>query len=192
MGFVSDSVRTWHPEYYSIETYPADRVARIHKVDQQWGDFSNFGRIPVTVGGVVFSTTERLYQIMKFSDPEARKAVYAARQPKMQAKHQFKLGKQRADWGRYLVDAMKFCLMRKWEQSEKFRTELAATAGLFLVEDQTTFPGEYANTWGAKLTADGKSFVGPNLLGRLLMELRDNGRLDYGLPADYMDFSDLR
>ena len=30
------------------------------------------------------------------------------------------------------------------------------------------------------------------LLGRLLMELRDNGRLDYELPADYVDFSDLR
>ena len=146
----------------------------------------------MTLDGVVFSTSERLYQIMKFSDPEARKAVYAARQPKMQAKHQFKLGKQRADWGRYLVDAMKFCLMRKWEQSEKFRTELASTQGLFIVEDQTTFPGEHANSWGAKLSADGKSFVGPNLLGRLLMELRDNGRLDYELPADYMDFSDLR
>ena len=32
------------------------------------------------------------------------------------------------------------------------------------------------------LEGDGKEYVGPNLMGRLLMELRDNGRLDYTLP----------
>jgi len=34
----------------------------------------------------------------------------------------------------------------------------------------------------------GDKFVGPNLLGRLLMELRDTGRLEYTLPADAMKF----
>ena len=191
-GSIAPFVKQYHPEYYSIETYPADKVARICKVTEQWGDFSNFGRIPVEVDGVVFSTSERLYQVMKFTDPEARKAVFKAVQPKMTAKHQSKIGKQREDWGRYLVDAMKYCLMRKFEQSEKFREELAQTAGLFIVEDQTTFPKKTADTWGVKLSADGKSYEGPNLLGRLLMELRDNGKLDYSLPEDYTHFEDLR
>ena len=42
-----------------------------------------------------------------------------------------------------------------------------------------------------KLSADGKEFVGPNLMGRLLMELRDNGKLDYTLPEDVLLFQDL-
>lgn len=41
---------------------------------------------------------------------------------------------------------------------------------------------------GVKLS-DGK-YVGPNILGRLLMELRDNGRLEYSLPKDALDFID--
>ena len=40
------------------------------------------------------------------------------------------------------------------------------------------------DTWGAKLSGDGKEYIGPNLMGRLLMELRDNGKLDYVLPSD--------
>ena len=39
---------------------------------------------------------------------------------------------------------------------------------------------------GVKLVGD--DFVGPNLLGRLLMELRDQGTLEYHLPADALDF----
>ena len=34
------------------------------------------------------------------------------------------------------------------------------------------------------LEGDGKEYIGSNLMGRLLMELRDNGKLDYVLPSD--------
>ena len=63
---------------------------------------------------------------------------------------------------------------------------------LEIVEDQTTFPRRTADTWGAKRTPDGAHFVGPNLLGRLLMELRDSGALilDRPLPAEYVSFRD--
>ena len=189
---IAQFIQQYHPEYYSIETYPAEKVARICKVTEEWGDFSNFGRIPVTVDGVFFNTTERLYQVMKFTKPEARKAVFLAVQPKMQAKHQFAIGNQREDWPFMIVDAMKFCLMQKYLQSEKFRTELECSKGLFIVEDQTTFPKKKADTWGVKLSADGKNYVGPNLFGRLLMELRDNGTLEFSLPGDSMKFDDLR
>ena len=44
------------------------------------------------------------------------------------------------------------------------------------------------------LEGDGKFFrklIGPNLMGRLLMELRENGKLDYKLPDDATSFQDL-
>ena len=72
---------------------------------------------------------------------------------------------------------MKQCLQLKYEQSEVFRAALERSRGKYIVEDQSTFPKKTADTWGVKQQGD--SYVGPNLLGRLLMELRDNGRLEF-------------
>ena len=63
--------------------------------------------------------------------------------------------------------------------------------GLFIVEDETARNARKhkdADSWGVNLVGD--HYVGPNLLGRLLMELRDNGKLDYTLPADALQFTD--
>ena len=182
-----------YPEYYSIERYPKDRTAAFCSVDQPWGMFSNFGRTPLVVDGVPFDCTEKLFQVMKFTDDVSRKTIYSVKGQtiKMKAKHCEKVGTVRSDWGEILVDAMKFCLMEKYRQSEAFREELERSRGLCIVEDQTTFQKKSPNTWGVKLSEDGNEFVGPNLMGRLLMELRDNGKLDYKLPEDVLLFQDL-
>ena len=145
------------------------------------------------VDGVSFDCSEKLFQVMKFADTESRRAVYTTngQTMKMKAKHQEKVGTVRPDWGEIFVDAMKFCLMQKYTQSEAFRTELERSRGLFIVEDQTTFPKKNPDTWGVKQSGDGKEYIGPNLMGRLLMELRDNGKLDYVLPSDATVFQDL-
>ena len=129
---------------------------------------------------------------MKYRDPEARRSVFQAANPKMTAKHYETLGLWREEWPAMIVDAMKYCLMQKYTQSGKFRSELESTRGLYIVEDQSTFPKKNADTCGVKLSADGTSYVGPNLLGRLLMELRDNGTLEYTLPEDATHFDDLK
>ena len=182
-----------YPEYYSIERYPKDKTAAFCSVDQPWGLFSNFGRTPLVVDGVRFDCTEKLFQIMKFADDVSRKAIYSVKGQtiKMKAKHFEKAGTVRPDCGEIIVDAMKFCLTEKFRQSEAFREELERSRGLYIVEDQTTFPKKSPDTWGVKLSADGSEFVGPNLMGRLLMELRDNGKLDYSLPEDVLLFQDL-
>ena len=103
----------------------------------------------------------------------------------MTAKH-FEKTHRREDWGRMIVDAMKYCLTQKYDQSEEFRLALQSSEGKFIVEDQTSFPKKTPDTWGTKLVKD--EYVGPNLLGRLLMELRDNGKLEYHLPDDCFQF----
>ena len=55
-----------------------------------------------------------------------------------------------------------------------------------VVEDQSSFKKPNPDTWGVKRKED--NFVGPNLLGRLLMELRENGKLEYHLPGNALDF----
>ncbi len=185
---ISDFIRDNYPEYWGIQTYPASECVRIHKIDEEWGIFSNFGHTPLVVEGVTFDTSERLFQLMKFKDEEPVKAVYNAINPKMTTKHWEKTHR-REDWGKMIIDAMKYCLTMKYEQSEEFRQELNRSKGKYIVEDQSGFRKKEPDAWGVKQQEG--NYVGPNLLGRLLMELRDTGKLEYILPADalkYLEF----
>jgi len=184
---IAPFIREFYPEYYSIERFSAEKCVCIRKVADEWGVLCNFAKTPLCVNGVMLKNSEQLFQLMKFVDEEPVRAVYQARNPKYPAKHWEKTHR-RKDWGKIIVDAMKFCLTQKYEQSEAFRDELLKTAERFIVEDQTSFLKKTADTWGTKLVGD--EYVGPNLLGRLLMELRDKGSLDYNLPKDALKFTD--
>ena len=173
---VAPFIEKYYPQYYSIETYPMEECVPIRKVSDEWGIFCNFARTPIQYEGVMYKSAEQLFQTMKFTDEEVRKKVLAANNPKMTAKH-YEKTHRRSDWGKMIVDAMKQCLLLKYEQCEEFRAALERSRGKYIVEDQSTFPKKTADTWGVKLQGD--SYVGPNLLGRLLMELRDNGRLEF-------------
>ena len=182
---IAPFIQKYYPEYYSIETYPVSECVAIRKVKEPWGIFGNFAPTPIIINHVTFKTSELLFQLMKFKEAEPILAVYNAKTPKMIAKHWEKTHR-REDWGRMIVDAMKFCITQKYEQSEDFRKELERSKGKYIVEDQTSFPKKTPDTWGVK--QQGSDFVGPNLLGRLLMELRDKGKLDYQLPDDALYF----
>lgn len=175
-GKVAPLIKEFYPQYYSIEEYPASQCAPFCKVADKWGEFSNFGVTPIVVDAIEFSCVEKLFQCIKFcNSPEAIKDIYSAtgQTIKMKAKKWDKAGATRKDWGKIIVDTMKFCLNLKYEQVEAFRRILDESRGLYIVEDQTTFSQKQADTWGCKLVGD--KYVGPNLMGRLLMELRDNG-----------------
>ena len=182
---IAPFIQEFYPQYYSIETYPVSECIAIRKVKDPCGIFGNFSPTLIIINNVVFKTSELLFQLMKFKDEEPVIAVYNANNPKMTTKHWEKTHR-REDWGKMIVDAMKFCLTQKYEQSEEFRQELERSKGKYIVEDQTSFPKKTPDTWGVKQQGD--DFVGPNLLGRLLMELRDNGKLDYTLPSDAFMF----
>ena len=181
---IAPFIQQHNPVYYSIERYPADRCVCIRKTTDEWGILGNFARTPLTVNGIQFKNTEQLFQMMKFTDAEPINAVYKAANPKYTAKHWEKTHR-RSDWGSIIVDAMKFCLSVKFEQSQDFHDTLLRTKGSFIVEDQTTFPKKTADTWGTKLVDS--EYVGPNLLARLLMELRDDGKLEWHLPENSLD-----
>ena len=185
-------IKEYYPEWYGIQEYPADKTVSFLKVDGKWGLLSNFARTPIVIDGVTFDCTEKLFQVIKFTDEESRKVIYSKKgQPiKMMARHQEKVGSVREGWGRIFIDAMKFCLMQKYAQSEVFRKELERSKGKFIVEQQPN-PKRPAGAYSAKLSEDGSTWVGPNIMGRLLMELRDKGALEYNLPEDVMFFSDL-
>ena len=183
---IADFIKTYYPEYWGDQSYPIAQSVFFHKkTDNHW-ILSNMASCPLEIEGIPFKSSEHLFQTLKFATPESITAVYYAKNAKMTAKHWQKLdGHRRTDWGRIVLDVMKFCLKQKYEQSLEFREELEKTKGYNIVELQDSKKDKdssRANAWGVK--TKGQNYVGPNLMGRLLMELRD-GKMEYKLPDDW-------
>ena len=187
-GKLASLIKAFYPEYYIWCEYPAEECIAIRKVKEQWGVLGNFYPSLLVVDGLEFVNSEQLFQMMKFTDAETLSSIYEKRglPLKWAAKSAEKNGMRRADWGKIIIDCMKFCLQIKYSQSEDFRKALEATKGYYIVEDQSSNHKKTADTWGCKLVNG--CYEGSNLLGRLLMELRDCGALEYTLPEDALDF----
>ena len=183
---VAEGIKKYYPEYWGDQVYPIAQSVFFHKkTDEHW-ILSNMASCPLEVEGILFKSSEHLFQTLKFATPASITAVYQSNNAKMTAKHYQKLGgHKREDWEQIRVDVMKFCLQQKYEQCPEFRKELDSTQGYNIVELQdrkSDKASSRANAWGVK--TKGQNYVGPNLMGRLLMELRD-GKMKYKLPDDW-------
>ena len=183
---IAEAIKKYYPEYWGVQVYPIAQSAFFHKkTDSHW-ILSNMSACPLEIEGIQFKNSEHLFQTLKFATPESITAVYQSNSPKMTAKHYQKLGgHRREDWEQILVDVMKFCLQQKYEQCPEFRKELERTKGFHIVELQDAKNDKElsrANGWGVK--TKGQNYEGANLMGRLLMELRD-GKMEYKLPDDW-------
>ena len=187
MATIVHWIKEYYPQYLGINRYPAAKCALVGKAKDEWGILGNFGRASVVVNDVEFSNTEKLFQCMKFAHLPVIQEIYAQNNMgiKMKAKKKEYAVYIREDWPRIFLDALKFVLVTKYEQSEEFRNELERSKGLYIVEDETS-RNKVADAYGTVM--EGDEMVGPNLLGQFLMELRDTGKLDYSLPADALDF----
>ena len=186
-------IEEYYPEYYKWETYPASECAVFCSTHEEWGVLSNMAVTPITIDGVEFKSAEHIFQMMKFNEPKYALDVWngltahgkKSGSIKMTAKS-YEPDHRRADWGNMIVDALKYAMQQKYDQCEAFRNELERSKGFYIVEQQAN-PKKVADTWSAKL--EGDNWIGSNLTGRLLMELRDNGgKLEYNLPEDALDF----
>ena len=183
---IAEFIKKYYPEYWGDQVYPIAQSVFFHKkTDEHW-ILSNMSSCPLEVEGIPFKSSEHLFQTLKFATPGSITAVYQSNNAKMTAKHYQKLGgHRREDWEQILVDVMKFCLQQKYEQCLAFREELDSTQGYNIVELQdrkSDKASSRANAWGVK--SKSQNYEGPNIMGRLLMELRD-GTMEYKLPDDW-------
>jgi len=144
-----------------------------YKKDGSYGLTNMAPGFPLKVNDMVIRTSEALYQAMKFPDlKEVQMDIigqrYAGRAIE-RSRYYDSLNNKRTDWDKIKVDVMRWCLHIKLAQNwDKFSTLLFRTGELTLIEGS---PDD--RFWGAvKFDKKQKTREGVNMLGRLLMELR--------------------
>lgn len=170
-----------YPEYDNIQRYPAEQTVGFTSTAAEWGLLSNFAKTPMVVNGVEFVCVEQMFHYIRLNS-ETERTEYLKVSPgmalKMKAKAFAKRGVERSDWKDIAVDVMRFCLNHKFASSEAFRNELERSNGKYIVEDESN-RRKKPDSWGAILDTATNEYYGKNIMGRLLMELRDKGKLEY-------------
>lgn len=165
-----------------VRVYDPEQCAVFWKTREKFGGLSNMAAgYPLRVNGVRIRTSEALYQALRFpTRPDIQNIILSEISP-MTSKMKGKPFREftRPDWMAIRVPLMRWCLRLKLFQNwEKFQKDLRETDEKPIVEKKT----KRADFWGAKCTETGE-LVGPNILGRLLMELRAEFGEVSGPPA---------
>lgn len=141
------------------------------KTKEAFGGLSNMaGGFPVKINDISILTSEALYQACRFPRlPDVQELIITQKSP-MAAKMVVKPHRKdsRSDWDTVRVKIMRWCLRVKlacnWYE---FGELLHATGDKPIVE-----VSRKDRFWGA-VVEDDETLVGNNVLGRLLMELRE-------------------
>jgi ribA/ribD-fused uncharacterized protein len=154
-----------------VRTYDPTQAAVFCKTTERFGGLSNMaGGFPLRVNEVNILTSEALYQACRFPHlPDIQRLIIDQRSP-MTAKMKSKpyRARSRPDWDSVRVRIMRWCLRVKLAQNwTTFGDLLRSTGELPIVE-----LSRKDDFWGAKPRED-RNLVGMNVLGRLLMELRE-------------------
>ena len=156
------------------QTRKYDRVSSVVflKTREAFGGLSNMaGGFPLRVNGIRILTSEALYQACRFPRLADVQQLIIGQKSPMAAKMKSKLYRHqsRPDWNRVRVSIMRWCLRVKLAQNwDSFSKLLLQTGDSRIVEQSRR-----DDFWGA-LPVGEQTLVGMNVLGRLLMELRES------------------
>lgn len=145
---------------------------------EQYGCFSNFSLHSFEANGRRWKTSEHFFQAQKFlNSPEHFDRVWMAKSPSDAAL----LGRDRnsplrSDWESVKDSVMKQALLAKFRQNNLIQLILLSTDGKQLVEKTSN---DYY--WGC-----GSNNTGRNMLGKLLMEVRDELKLEKDKNLNYL------
>lgn len=149
----------------------SDEPVHFYSQNAEYGNFSNFSRHPITLGGKRWPTSEHYFQAQKFADTEHEEAVRLCKTPRQAAD----TGRSRKlplrkDWDGVKDAVMLEAVRAKFTQHDDLKATLLGTGDAALVEH--TPRDSY---WG-----DGGDGSGKNRLGELLMRVRDELRAAAG------------
>lgn len=145
-----------------------------YTTQDEYGCFSNFSRHGFELDGKYWKTSEHFFQAQKFAGTPYEDQVREARSPKDAAglgrRRDFPL---RDDWEQVKDDVMRRAVLKKFQTHADIREILLGTGDEEIVENA---PGD--TYWGC-----GKFGTGKNMLGKILMEVRDQ-LIDTGASAE--------
>lgn len=138
-------------------------VINFYHLEEDYGSFSNFARYPIELKGKIWPTSEHYFQAQKFIGTDHEEEVRLAESPRVAAQ----MGRDpsrplRADWEIVKDKVMREAVMAKFTQHLELRNMLLGTGYSLLIEHT-----ENDSYWG-----DGGDCKGKNMLGRVLMEIR--------------------
>jgi len=141
---------------------------RFYRLNEPYGEFSNFSPHPIELKGQIWPTSEHYFQAQKFAGTRHEEAIQQAKSPMIAAR----LGRSReyplrADWESVKDVIMREALEAKFNQHPVLRSLLVGTGNAELIEHTTN-----DNYWG-----NGGDGSGRNRLGELLMDLRTQFRI---------------
>ena len=140
-------------------------IEKIKSFDGEFAFLSNFYPSPIEKDGIKYPTVEHFFQAMKTTNLEERRAIADARTPGLAKR----MGRQiHPDWEDIKVDVMKQALELKFSDLE-LRMRLINTGNMPLVEGNFW----HDNTWGDCACPKCVDIQGHNILGKLLMDLRE-------------------
>ena len=137
---------------------------RFYKVNDEFGEFSNFSPFPIELKGKIWPTSEHYFQAMKFEGTPYEEAVRALKSPMEAAR----MGRSptlsiRLDWEQAKDSSMMEAVLAKFSQHLSLRELLLETGDQLIVE----------HTQGDRYWGDGGDGSGENKLGIILMEVRE-------------------
>jgi ribA/ribD-fused uncharacterized protein len=140
------------------------KTINFYSTSEAFGEFSNFAEYPIEMDGVKWPTTEHYFQAQKFLDKayrqQIRKAKSAMQAARLGRDRKYKL---RPDWESVKIGIMHAAVKAKFTQYEDLRMLLLSTGTAKIVEHTVN-----DDFWG-----DGGDGRGKNMLGRILMQLRE-------------------
>jgi ribA/ribD-fused uncharacterized protein len=133
-----------------------------YDANKQYGELSNFYNAKITYDGLVYPSSEHLFQSLKCEEYQKREMVRLAPTPD-ESKSMARRFPIRKDWDNIKDGIMLTCLRLKFKYNTGCRNVLLSTGSKYLVENTTK--DVY---WGCGSDGNGK-----NMLGKLLMQVRD-------------------
>lgn len=137
---------------------------KFYQVNKPYGYFSNFAAYPISLKEKSWATTEHYYQAQKFVGTKYEEEVRQAPTPCAAAEMGRDRNKPlRPDWETVKCKIMKEALYAKFTQHSQLTEWLLQTGDQELIEHTKN-----DNYWG-----DGGDGTGLNMLGQLLMSIRE-------------------
>ena len=133
----------------------------------EWGFLSNAAPCNFKLQDRVWSSVEHYYHAQKFLNFAEQESVRLCNTAQEAIQKGTSVGRSyRQDWHRYRLGAMRDAIRAKFTQSEELKQKLLETGDNELVRDST-----HDVYWGA-----GAENTGQNMIGKILMEIRDELR----------------